>query len=474
MNPKENLIKILNRYITESDRLREVSEKKLTLKLLYEELLTKLGEDYQHIIENRLELSILFTSLYTDDIYLSELYDILINIQSNKAEQQKLKDLIRKLKTDYQIVVNELEEANVRLYRRRYLYKSAKEVVTKLKCNMPIIGKYDIPNVKRILNYYEEDGIISNKEELLLINEIELHNRKSLLHNNKEKKDASYVEGLYNQIPNILNAGYQKHDEIEIYETRKPSLDKIIEEIKNFIDFLPKEDIIQTLKSHYSYNMPDNEYNYILTKILNYYQDSLITFYEFLIDKETYTNIEDRKEVIKNYYVALETYLELYKFYEEINTFTVESGKEEVKEHKKIIFSHSPNSPKAKLMSDMKDIPEEYYNQVTDLLSRFKTDELQPSERKKLSNNRRLVTLIELRDDQIRIILRHVKGNLYCVMGVATKKDDNDMPMYNAMANRLVPNTSNEELLNKELTFAKLTEEQLKKLVKEKGRKGNR
>ena len=473
---EDKLIELLNRYITEYDSLRQTSEKSLTHKALYEELLTILDSDYQTIIDNKIDISFLFTTLYLDDIYLSEFYDSLINIKESKEKRQKLKNLIRNLKNDYQITVESLEEANIRLFRSRYLYQSAKKVITCLECNMPISGKYDIPNVKRILNYFEVAGIISNKEELLLLNELELHNRKSLLHDSKEKKDAPYVEELYNQIPNILNAGYQEHDKVEVYESRKPSLDKTINEIKGFINHLGKDELISALKSHYSYNMQDNEYNYILTKVLDYYLDSLITFYELLIDKEVYTNLENRIDVIKHYYSMLDSYLTIRKFYEEINSFTVEAEPIDIKENdnKKIIFSHSPDSTKARLMSDMKDIPHEYYNQVTDLLSRFKADELQPAEIKKLANNRRLVTLIELRDDQIRIVLKHIKENLYCVMGVAIKKDDNDIHMYNSMANRLVPNINTEEQLNKELTFANITEEQLEKYVKEKARKGNR
>ena len=122
----------------------------------------------------------------------------------------------------------------------------------------------------------------------------------------------------------------------------------------------------------------------------------------------------------------------------------------------------------------MKDIPHEYYSRVYDLIDRFKSGNLTKEEFKKLTNNRRLGNLFELRDDQIRIVLKHIEGNLYCIMGAATKKDDNDMHMYNTMFNRFMPKTNTKENMDKELSFATIVNSELEKLVKEKGRKGNR
>ena len=89
-------------------------------------------------------------------------------------------------------------------------------------------------------------------------------------------------------------------------------------------------------------------------------------------------------------------------------------------------------------------------------------------------NNKNLKGYTELRYDQVRIILKHVKDNIYNVQGVFVKKDDNDIHMYTTMANRMIPDISTERLLSYQLELAEKTEEELKKLVQEKGRKGTR
>lgn len=479
---KEKLIELLNRYINEYDNLKEESSKCHTLKELYEELLNNFNGDYQMIIDNKLNISFLITALYKDDIYLNEFYNSLINIKESEESRVRFRKLVKIFNYDYQNNIKNLDELNIRIFRNRFLYQSAKRVIICLSHNIPINGnKYDILNIKKILNYYETIGTLNNKEELLLLNELELHNRKVLSDDRQEKKEQIYVETLYDEIPNILNAGYQKHDVIEVSEERKPILDKFVKEIKTFIYEIPKEGIIENIEAYSNYNILDTEFNYILVKILDDLQDSLITFYELLIEKEIYTNMHERIEAIKSYYNALDRYITISKYYDSINTYEEDdidtqtiSKENKPKEVKTVIYSHSPNSSKARIISDMKDIPHEYYTQVTDLIDRFKSDDLQKGEIKQLQNNRHLDKLTELKNDQIRITLRHIKGNLYCIMGVATKKDNNDMHMYNTMANRLMPLVNTDESLKKELEFAKIVETELASIVKEKGRKGNR
>ena len=45
---------------------------------------------------------------------------------------------------------------------------------------------------------------------------------------------------------------------------------------------------------------------------------------------------------------------------------------------------------------------------------------------------------MELKDDQVRIVMKHTTNNIYCVMGVFAKKANNDRKMYRTMCNRTV------------------------------------
>ena len=474
----ENIDKIktlLNRYIDEYNSIREEINKCITSKELYEDLLGNL--DYDNIQENKDTVILLLTTLYKDDIYSKEYYNLLL-IKDANERNIRFKRLYKNISNDYNNIIKRLDELNLRVFRNRYIYQSAKRAAICLEHSLPIKdNKYDTINIKKILDYYETIGVISNKEELLLINEIELYNRKVFSSSRQEEKEQNYTDAIYSEIPNILNAGYQKHDVIEVDDDRKIILDKFVKQITGFINDISKEELLDNIELYRNYNIQDNEYNYILTKLLDNLQDSMLTFYELLIEKEIYTNKYTRLDAIKNYYNLLDKYLLLRKYYDEINIFTVEDINESSnveKEEKCVIYSHSPNSSKARLISDMKDIPHEYYSRVYDLIDRFKSGNLTKEEFKKLTNNHRLGNLFELRDDQIRIVLKHIEGNLYCIMGAATKKDDNDMHMYNTMFNRFMPKTNTKENMDKELSFATIVNSELEKLVKEKGRKGNR
>lgn len=81
---------------------------------------------------------------------------------------------------------------------------------------------------------------------------------------------------------------------------------------------------------------------------------------------------------------------------------------------------------------------------------------------------------MELKYDQVRIVFKHIKNNIYNVVGVFAKKANNDMTMYQTMANRMIPDVTTEEKLNKQLELGEITLKQLTDLVEVKRRKGTR
>ena len=64
--------RLLDDYIERSSRLREKYEEKITLKAMYDELLILLNGDYDEMKENNIMISILFNSIYKNDIYEME------------------------------------------------------------------------------------------------------------------------------------------------------------------------------------------------------------------------------------------------------------------------------------------------------------------------------------------------------------------------------------------------------------------
>lgn len=119
----------------------------------------------------------------------------------------------------------------------------------------------------------------------------------------------------------------------------------------------------------------------------------------------------------------------LNKYYDELSAINIneEDFSDEVYDEnventqtKQLIFSHPSSSPtKARLIFDLKDMPEEYYQTVLDLIDGFLKNERYT---KRLNNNANQTKIRELRDDQVRIILKHIKDNIFCIYGVFAKK----------------------------------------------------
>lgn len=483
---KNKLINLIDKYLDEYNQMQKEQEKLNLLKDLYREILVCFDDNYENIKANKLVIAFLINEIYKDDIYLNEFYFLIQKLGQTDENRSRFEILCSQIYEDSKTNESNLETIKLRLFRNRYIPASARRVKVCLLHNIPINqNKYDIPNIKRILNYYEASGIISNKEELLLINELELHNRKTTTKNSHSEDEQSYTESLYNEIPNILNAGFQPHEKIEVNDERKPLLDKFIKEILNYISFLDKEQIIACIERYHNYNLDDNEFNYIVLGILDNYLDNLLTYYQLLIDRDIYINRKDRMDIVKSYYAILDNYIYLLNYYNTINTFDViddndvvtednEVVSEETHQKKTLIYSHGNNNDKAKIISDMKDAPQEYYETIAKLINDFVADNLSKKQIKSLKSNGKLTQFIELKDDQVRIVLKHIKDNIYCVMGVGVKKSNNDMNMYRNLANRIIPNIATPEKLQCELTLSEIVKQELDKLTAEKGRKGTR
>lgn len=119
-------------------------------------------------------------------------------------------------------------------------------------------------------------------------------------------------------------------------------------------------------------------------------------------------------------------------------------------------------------------IPREYYSRVYELIDNFINGTNAPGEIKPLSNNKRAKGVFELKDDQVRIVFKHIKDNIYNIIGAFAKKTNNDTTMYQTMFSRMIPDVSTEEKLAKQLEIGYLTNKQLKELLLTKGRKGTR
>lgn len=482
---QSKLKELLDRYIDEYNEIKARYEE-LTVKCqLYKELISYFDETNIDLVNNKVSISLLLNTIYNDDIYEREFYNLLYKLErgeyNNKNEIRSFLSMINK---DYSRVAKEEDNLRNRINRIKHVVSSARRARLSFKYNNPIDDtKYINGDLRRIINYYESSGEISNKEALLCINDLDFYNRNVITSKKSNKKEEEYASRIYNEIPNILNAGYEVIKEPEVDISRRASLNRMVEEITNTLRCTKKDKIIALLESYEKYELDNNEYNYVIIKVLNNFNEELISYYQLLLDKETYSKISNRREIIEDYYTELIRYLVVRDYYNKYNeviideediTLTDEEEKE-LQEEKRLIFSTSLANPtKAKIIGDIEYVPKEYYTTILDLITRFKKGTTVRGEVKPLGNNKKLKKIMELRSDQVRIIFKHVKDNIYNIMGVFTKKDDNNIMMYQTIANRIVTDISSDIKLKRALDIAEITEKELENIVQTKGRKGTR
>ena len=122
---------------------------------------------------------------------------------------------------------------------------------------------------------------------------------------------------------------------------------------------------------------------------------------------------------------------------------------------------------------DLESLNPHYLEKVNRLINRLKLGELSRGEVKGLKSNNILKKQLELRDDQVRVIFYPLTDNNYIIVGVLTKKKDNDNDGYSKMAfrNKKI-DISTEEKYIKEQERSKEVEERYTKFIEDKKRKG--
>lgn len=474
----DKIIVLLNNYIQEYNEIEKYNDILLTRVQLFNELMPLVEKNYELLENNKLFISVLLNALYNDEVHSNNFYNAMIALKN--GNEKLFYQFISDLNFDYKEEKNKFNNNKLQLSNRRSMVKSAKKSIFYLTNRRPLFDySYIFKNIRRIINYYATKGLISNKEEILLCNELDCYNRMLMKGVSKEKE---YSIKKHDEIPNILCGGFEMYDDIDISASRKQSLDKFVNEIKLYEKDIPTDELVDIISTYKIQTDFDNEYNYVVNELVKYYLFQALDYYEFLLSEGTYSDKNLRNENVELYYKTLEKYLILRKYYDEINDLqNIESVDEEVdddldeedkEKNKIIIFAHPSSSPtKSRLILDLKDMPFEYYQATLDLIDGFINNTVKP---KSLVNNKKSLKAKELKDDQVRIIFRHVKQNIYCITGVFAKKANNDVKMYRTMFNRSIADVSTDDKLFQEIALGEVTLNELRSLVTDKARKGSR
>ena len=330
-------------------------------------------------------------------------------------------------------------------------------------------------DVFKLLKYHQVVSpslICFVKEELTLdgysdVNIIKANEKIKIYNTNQTVKTTGALKSkdLY-LISNLIDHGFYD------YRIKKP-LDNEKELMKvadNYIKLYQNNDFEMAdkiINADFEYYNP-KEIEHIYLHMLDYYQEKIYSLNEVVRDKDYYFDItilndikEDYKKIIPVYEHVKNNFdnLKIVKKEEQLEEEIVEPLEEKPEENKLYYSTQSEDADKCYFMRDLVTLRKEGLDDILTMLDDFKN-----------GGKRFIKTInygyIELKDDQIRIILKPMGNNNYSVIGTFIKKSDNLMTMYKKMYDRPLAEINDE--------YSKEVEEAYINYISENGRKGTR
>ena len=290
---------------------------------------------------------------------------------------------------------------------------------------------------------------------------IKIHNTKC--HEGRLNSIAS--SDLY-LVLNMLNSGYE---EITIEPIESDKLKKAIQNAINAIESNPLTNIETILTFN---NLTIEGQIYVYQNILKYYQDEIYSLISVLKDKDFYFDIpllqtikDDYKKLYQKYMFVrekIDTLSSKLTEQEQLETSKISELPSDINELTHLYYSTNSIDPtKCYFVKDIENMREESYSTILDLINTFKSGDNRNT--KYLSTNG---SFIELKSDQVRIVLKPMGNNNYSVQGAFIKKSDNDRSTYVNIFTRPTAKLDNE--------YTKQVEEYYIKYLEENQRKGSR
>ena len=338
MNLEKNLIKLLDKFIQKNRIEKSKYEIIIKKKEIYDGLIKLLDDNYDIMIQKQDIILTLLNQIYSNNDFYEDFKKMI-------SEFDNIKSYRTNLIVEYNELLEDIEYYQLHFDENNSLIESAHRIKNSLKYNKLITTpEEDIKNIEKILNIMSVEYEVSDKDVLLYMNILKFHNDRKLAKTDLPE-EQEYIEFKYSEIPNILNAGFQENDVIEVSINKKIILDMLAIEIIERISEFNEEEITELLSAFKKQYIYDNEYNYILLKMLDLYLDELIELYKLLLDKDIYTDEQSKEEVIEEYYNKLNKYLVINQYYNHSIEYTAIdeeiSNDIEYKTEKKLVYSRS-------------------------------------------------------------------------------------------------------------------------------------
>ena len=433
MNELDKINYYIKLYIENSKKDMNENESLNVRITLLKEVLSYLNEDYDTIFENRLKIEVLLQEIFQNDSY--------VNIFINRLYSKDIKSINDFKNILYEKMQNDLQKSailkeNIAIYS--YFYNSCKIFLLSSKRKVAVSIKIT-EDIKQILILIKNEYHISDKDLAIYFNELNFYSQKIKAF---DIKQINFINELYLKIPTIVNMGFEVIPFEEINPNRKNILDSCADYLKDQVDRLDKKEIIPFI-TEYSKDFEDEkEKSYLYQKLMEILQDELLTYYSFILDTSMSHSNEERKTLTEDYFKVLNIYTMIREYYEKTfnKEILIEDTPLPLKEENVLIYSTSKVNPlNARIVSDLKDIPEEYYENIINLINGFKYGTLPNGSIKMLKNNSNLKDVFEIKGYQTRILFKQIKDNIYCILGMFNKKSDNDVKSYKTIGKRDIP-----------------------------------
>ena len=340
--------------------------------------------------------------------------------------------LINKIKEDYNDACNQKSMLQDLIEENKDYRDLFVNILMRIKYQKPISN-----NQQKLLSSYFDGDQLSERNQVWYFEIIRLYNDKL---NNRYLEQAS----VKYEILELLRFGYEVYDE-GIYDYDDSVLKKVktIENISSYGDINFIKECLNSVVTD------EDEYLQILVRLLNNLNKQIYDLSLFIEDKDMYINENDKKIIVHDYQNMVELYVGLRNLYnEQLKKQEDEDAQEqeelENKPEKNFIFTKSPTG-RIYLLDDLKNMPKEKLDKIGRLLTNFKQNKLAKKHIKgfdaEYKKFRKLV------DFQVRVLVREINENTYCIYGACEKKNQDGVRLYNHLSNRPSPDISNLDMV---------------------------
>lgn len=421
---------------------------------LYLDLITILNQDIETIKKRNSLLYNLINEIYGSPFLSLRIMEIIGQIDEslqNQSSFQSELDTLNEIKQNLSDELQRLEIENEEICKYLKLVSPRKKLFVSLIYNLKksqLVKEHHLDELKKLF----EEKNMPYEDQICIFEHIKKHN-------DKVRSRFSKVEREHkNEILEMLEFGFEiiSDDSLD-YD---PRISKELPVCINLLKYY--DDTNEFIKHLFDTYKESNLIQGLFIGLINHIQDNILEQRNMIKEKDFYVDSDLRDEICEEFNHQLLMYIKLRDYYDKV----FESEEEIVDIEERTLVYATKESGEPYVYDDIKDFPEEYLDKLESLIKSFKEGNLTKKHIAGFTTN--LHQYRKLKDDQIRVVIKQVAENIFCVLGFAVKKDQRG-GAYNKICAREIPNNLKQMLLEKDEV-----EDNLFSYIKENHRKGNR